>query len=173
MAPAWDWLIELRPPGAQDGTPSPPHSAIYAPVPRERDFARQLCSRAGDIGESSPEKLNTIIDTTPAWKPVIIALENLAPGGRLVINAIRKENTDQDFLLKLDYPRHLWQEKEIKSVANVTRDDIAEFLDLAAQMHIQPEVQEFNLQDANQALQELKGRQIRGAKVLRNAWQSS
>lgn len=149
-----------------------PHTPVYvfSRSPGERDFARQLGAVwAGDIGTISPDRLDAIIDTTPAWKPVVSALENLAPGGRLVINAIRKENLDKDYLLKLDYPRHLWQEKEIKSVANVARGDIAEFLELAAQVPIRPEVQEFDLQDANQALQELKGRQIRGAKVLRIA----
>jgi propanol-preferring alcohol dehydrogenase len=49
------------------------------------------------------------------------ALRNLEPGGRLVINAIRKESVDQDVLLRMDYATHLWWEKEIKSVANVTR----------------------------------------------------
>ena len=81
--------------------------------------------------ERAPEPLAAIIDTTPAWTPVVEALDNLAPGGRLVINAIRKENGDRDALLRLDYPRHLWLEKEIKSVANVTRADVRACLDLA------------------------------------------
>jgi alcohol dehydrogenase, propanol-preferring len=70
-------------------------------------------------------------------------------------------------LLHLDYPAHLWMEKEIKSVANVSRTDVREFLRLAADMHIRPEVEEFNLADANRALMELKRKKIRGAKVLR------
>lgn len=97
---------------------------------------------------------------------MVEALRNLAPGGRLVINAIRKEKRDQEVLLKLDYATHLWQEKEIKSVANVSRTDVAHFLDLAARIPILPEVQTFGLQAANQALMELKNRRIRGAKVL-------
>ena len=68
--------------------------------------------------------------------------------------------------MELDYPKHLWLEKEIKSVANVARQDVREFLDLAAEIPIIPEFQEFALEDANQALMELKNRQIRGAKVL-------
>jgi len=67
----------------------------------------------------------------------------------------------------LDYPIHLWHEKEIKSVANVTRTDVREFLDLAAQIPIKPEVEIFALEDANKALIELKMSKIRGAKVLR------
>jgi len=95
------------------------------------------------------------------------ALKNLSPGGRLVINAIRKEEVDKDYLLRIDYPIHLWLEKEIKSVANVSRRDLSEFLALAAEMRIKPEIQEFALEEANQALVELKTRRIRGAKVLR------
>ena len=80
---------------------------------------------------------------------------------------MRKENVDKEYLLKLDYPIHLWLEKEIKSVANVARRDISEFLELAAQIPIKPEVQEFRLEEANMALVELKDRKIRGAKVLK------
>ena len=98
---------------------------------------------------------------------VVKALENLEPGGRLVINAIRKEEADKEYLLRLDYATHLWMEKEIKSVANVSRRDVREFLELAAQMAIKPKVQEFPLEEANEALLELKSSKIRGAKVLR------
>jgi len=86
---------------------------------------------------------------------VLEALKNLKPGGRLVINAIRKEEADKEYLLKLDYAVHLWMEKEIKSVANVARTDVAEFLELAAEIPIRPEVQEFRLEEANRALVEL------------------
>ena len=93
----------------------------------------------------------------------------MKPGGRLVINAIRKEESDKESLLRLDYPDHLWMEKEIKSVANVARIDVREFLLLAAKIPIKPEIQEFRLEEANQALVELKERKIRGAKVLKIA----
>jgi alcohol dehydrogenase, propanol-preferring len=95
------------------------------------------------------------------------ALKHLSPGGRLVINAIRKEEKDKAELLGLDYPAHLWLEKEIKSVANVARRDIAEFLELAAEIPLRPEVREYALTEANQALAELKAGEIRGAKILR------
>ena len=94
-------------------------------------------------------------------------MRNLKAGGRLVINAIRKEAGDQDYLLNLDYPTHLWMEKEIKSVANVSRRDVSEFLELASKIPIKPEYQEYDLMDANQALLELKTGKIRGAKVLK------
>jgi propanol-preferring alcohol dehydrogenase len=141
---------------------------VFARSDRERAFARELgAAWAGDTLEHAPEKLHAIIDTTPVWAPVVSALKNLAPGGRLVINAIRKEESDKDILAQLDYPDHLWQEKEIKSVANVTRADVREFLQLAALIPIKPAVQEYPLEKANQALAELKAGNIRGAKVLR------
>jgi len=141
---------------------------VFARSEKERIFARELGAVwAGDTGDESPERLDSIIDTTPAWKPVVEALKNLKSSGRLVINAIRKEEKDKDYLLKLDYPLHLWMEKEIKSVANVASRDVSEFLELAAKIPIKPEIQEFSLEEANTALLELKERKIRGAKVLR------
>jgi alcohol dehydrogenase, propanol-preferring len=140
---------------------------VFSRTVAEQAFARELgAAWAGDTADTSPVPLDAIIDTTPAWTPVVEALRNLAPGGRLVINAIRKEDRDRDALLRLDYPAHLWLEREVKSVANVTRRDVSEFLALAADMPILPEVQEYELEAANQALAELKARQIRGAKVL-------
>jgi propanol-preferring alcohol dehydrogenase len=134
----------------------------------EQEFARSLgAAWAGDIEASSPQKLDAIIDTTPVWKPIVEALRNLDSGGRLVINAIRKEEVDKEYLLKLDYPSHLWMEKEIKSVANVTRQDVRECLKLAAEAGILPDYQEYALEEANQALLELRQGKIRGAKVLK------
>jgi len=140
---------------------------VFARNPEERAFALELGAFwAGDTTDRSPEELDAVIDTTPAWKPVLEALANLAPGGRLVINAIRKEDGDRDELQRLDYPEHLWMEKEIKSVANVARRDVGEFLRLAADIPIRPEIQTYPLEEANLALVELKQRRIRGAKVL-------
>ncbi|MEW6686767.1 MAG: zinc-dependent alcohol dehydrogenase family protein [Candidatus Edwardsbacteria bacterium] len=147
-----------------------PNSKIFVFVRSEgeRNFAKELGAFwTGGIEDESPERLSCAIDTTPVWTPIVEALKNLERGGRLIINAIRKEEVDKDSLLKLDYPHHLWFEKEIKSVANVTRSDVSEFLQLAAEIPIRPEVQEFKLEEANKALVELKERKIRGAKVLR------
>ncbi len=143
---------------------------VFSRNPDERRFALELgAAWAGEIGERSPVKLHAIIDTTPVWKPVVEALCDLLPGGRLVINAIRKESIDQETLLGLDYARQVWMEREIKSVANVTRQDIREFLELAARLGFAPEVQAYDLQQANMALREVRQGQIRGAKVLRLA----
>lgn len=147
-----------------------PRSRVYvfARSERERAFALQLgAAWAGDTLDTPPKPLERIIDTTPAWLPVLEALARLAPGGRLVINAIRKEEKDKSVLQELDYVKHLWMEKEIKTVANVSRKDIREFLELAARIPLRPQVEEFPLEEANNALRELRERKIRGAKVLR------
>lgn len=139
----------------------------FARSESERKFALELgATWAGAMEEEPPEKLNAVIDTTPVWKPILQSLQYLLPGGRLVINAIRKEHGDINSLMQLDYARHLWMEKEIKTVANVARSDISEFLSLAASIPIKPEYQEYALGDANRALTDLKERKIRGAKVL-------
>ncbi len=140
---------------------------VFARRESERDFARGLgASWAGDTTEAPPAPLHAVIDTTPAWLPVSEALKRLAPGGRLVINAIRKEEGDKRVLLDLDYATQLWNEKEIKSVANITRADVLEFLELAAEIPVRPEVECYPLEDANRALLELKRGEGRGAKVL-------
>ncbi len=143
---------------------------VFARSEKEQAFALELgASWAGATEDKAPERLAAIIDTTPVWKPLVEAMGNLEPEGRLVINAIRKEEIDKEYLLGLDYPSHLWWEKEIKSVANVARRDVSEFLQVADEMGIKPEFQEYPLEGANRALIELKTRKIRGAKVLRVA----
>ena len=140
---------------------------VMARSASERRFALQLGAVwAGGHSEKTPVLLDAVIDTTPVWQPVLSALENLRPGGRLVINAIRKEEIDKSAWLNLNYQQHLWLEKEIKSVANVTRQDVREFLELAAQIPIRPEVETYPFEDANRALLELKTGRIRGAKVI-------
>jgi alcohol dehydrogenase, propanol-preferring len=140
---------------------------VFSRNPAEREFALSLgAAWAGAIDENPLEGLDAIIDTTPVWGPDVEALKILKPGGRLVVNAIRKEEKDKDALLQIHYPTHLWMEKEIKSVANVTRDDVREFLIVAAQAGIKPEYQEYGLDDANMALVEMKQGNIRGSKVL-------
>lgn len=141
---------------------------VFSRNPSEREFAVSLgAAWAGAIDAVPPERLDSVLDTTPAWLPVSEALKRLKPGGRLVINAIRKVDADKHVLMDLDYASQLWMEKEIKSVANVTRQDVREFLQLAAEADIRPELQEYELADANRALVELTQGRIRGAKVLR------
>jgi len=141
---------------------------VFSRTEEERRFAMECgATWAGEIGDPAPVMLNCIIDTTPAWKPVLESLRNLEKGGRLVINAIRKENEDRHLLTGISYEDHLWWEKEIKSVANITTQDVREFLDLTIKAGIRPLVTEYDLREANVALMEIKTKKIRGAKVLR------
>jgi propanol-preferring alcohol dehydrogenase len=140
---------------------------VFARSRREREFALELgATWAGDFDDKPPRLTQAIIDTTPAWRPVMASLRNLRPGGRLVINAIRKQNQDRHLLAELSYEDHLWMEKELKTVANVTAYDIECFLEVAAEIPVTPEVQTFALEDANAALQDLRAGQLRGANVL-------
>jgi propanol-preferring alcohol dehydrogenase len=117
---------------------------------------------AGNPDDLPPEKIDRAIDFTPVGETITKALRVLQKGGRLVINAIRKRNK-----IELDYTKDLWYEKEVKSVANVTRKDISDFLPLAAEIPILTEIREFKLEEANEALRMLKAGRIQGAAVLR------
>jgi propanol-preferring alcohol dehydrogenase len=140
---------------------------VFARAEADRQFARDLgATWAGDVGATPPSPPTAIIDTTPAWRPVVQALGHLDRGGRLVVNAIRKDDRDKTDLLSIDYERDLWLEREVKTVANVTRADVREFLDLAATIPIRPEVSTFPLDAANEALRSLSRGDHRGALVL-------
>jgi propanol-preferring alcohol dehydrogenase len=139
---------------------------------KHQSLAKQLgADWIGATGDNPPSSLNCAIDFTPAWKPIIEAMRVLEKGGRLVINAIRKEKEDLNYVLNLDYPTHLWLEKELKTVANITRRDAEEFLPLAAEIPITPEVQKFGLEQANEALILLKQGKMQGAGVLIMSYQ--
>ena len=141
---------------------------VFARSEKERAFALELgADWAGDTAAVPPAAPRAIIDTTPAWKPVLAALECLRPGGRLVINAIRKEDRDRDLMATIRYEDHLWMEKELKSVANVTHRDLEAFLPVAAEIPLRVEVEVYALEDANEALTSLRAGDVRGAKVLR------
>ena len=140
---------------------------VFARSAAERSFALELgAAWAGATADTPPVPPQAVIDTTPAWLPVLAALKILQPGGRLVINAIRKEDADKSVLAGIDYAEHLWREKELKTVANVTAADIADFLQIAAAAGIRPEVRAYPLELANRALQDLRAGHVRGAKVL-------
>lgn len=140
---------------------------VFARNPEERAFARSMgADWAGDTRDQPPQPVDAIIDTTPAWLPVVAALEALAPGGRLVINAIRKEDGDRNALESLDYDRHLWREKSVRSVANVTRADVRDCLELTAEGAVRPTAEVLPLERANEALQRIRAGGLRGAFVL-------
>lgn len=141
---------------------------VFARSKPERDFALELgADWAGDTDDVPPESPHAIIDTTPAWRPVLAALKCLRPGGRLVINAIRKEAGDRDVMASIRYEDHLWMEKEIRSIANVTARDLQEFLPIAAAIPLRVEVRAYPLEEANRALLDLRAGDVRGAKVLK------
>jgi propanol-preferring alcohol dehydrogenase len=136
---------------------------VFTRGEEHRNLAKKLgASWAGGSEDEPPRKLHCAIDFTPVGETVLHALRVLEKGGRLVLAVIRKRNP----IPPLDYSRLLWDEKEIKSVANITRRDAREFLPLAAEIPIIPEVQEFRLEEANHALILLKQGKIRGAGVL-------
>lgn len=140
---------------------------VFARSKKEREFALELGAEwAGESHQQAPRPMQAIIDTTPAWTPVFNGLRQIEPGGKLVINAIRKEDKDVDVLAKINYPRDLWMEKSIQSVANVSRQDVQEFINAAAQIPLHPTYEEFPFSEANRAIKELKKGKIRGAKVL-------
>lgn len=144
-----------------------PNSKIFVFTKKRGDAPSELALKmgadwVGETGEAPPAKLNCAIDTTPVGLPVKEALRNLERGGRLVMNLIRKETPIAD----LDYTQHLWWEKEVKSVANITRRDVIEFLEIAAKIPIKPEVVTFKLEEANEALKMLKYGRYRGSGVL-------
>ena len=137
---------------------------VFTRSEEHRSLAKELGAIwTGRAEDNPPQKVNCTIDFTPVGETVPNALRVLEKGGRLVIAVIRKRNP----VPPLDYAQLLWDEKEIKSVANVTRKDAQDFLPLAAEIPIIPEVQEFKLEEANEALVLLKQGNIQGAAVLR------
>ena len=136
---------------------------IFSRSEEHRRLAEKLgAAWTGKAEDEPPQKVDCAIDFTPVGETVPQALRVLEKGGRLVMAVIRKRNP----VPPLDYAQLLWDEKEIKSVANITRDDVQDFLPLAAEIPIIPEIQEFKLEEANEALILLKQGKIQGAAVL-------
>ncbi len=143
-----------------------PNSPVYVFTKTQEhiDLAKNLgADWTGNSGDKPPALLDKALDFTPVGECIRDALAVLQRGGRLVINAIRKETP----VPPLDYAKYLWLEKEIKSVANVTRADAEEFLPIAAEIGIEPTTEEFPLEDANEVLIRIKHSQLKAAAVLR------
>ncbi len=117
---------------------------------------------AGPPTAEPPEKLDRAVDFTPVGEVTARALSLLKPGGRLVVNVIRKRSP-----IALDYTEHLWMEREVKSVANVTRRDVVEYLEVAGRARVRVTVNVYKLEDANEALKRVKVGGVTGAVVLR------
>ncbi len=135
---------------------------VFSRSEEHRALARKLGAVwAGPAGEAT-EKLHSAIIFAPASSLVPVGLEALERGGTLALAGIYMTRVPE-----LDYSRHLYYEKTLRSVANATRQDAREFLRLAAEIPVRTEVQTFRLEEANEALLRLKHGEINGAGVLR------
>jgi propanol-preferring alcohol dehydrogenase len=144
-----------------------PSSRIIVFVKKLGDNATKLAQEMGadyicETFKDCPIDFNKAIDTTPFGEVVVYALSHLNKGGRIVINAIRKETQVPSFDYEL-----IWGEREIKSVANVTRADVREALELSYKIPIKPKVTIFPLEKAWDALLAVKYGEVSGAVVLK------
>ncbi len=127
-----------------------------------RELAQSLgATWVGSENEKPPVELDRAVTFAPSGDVVIAALSSLRKGGVVAINAIHLDRIPQ-----FDYDELLWGERQIRSVANMTRDDARDFLDLAAEIKLQPNVTSFPLDRANEALQAVKSDSIDGAAVI-------
>jgi len=108
-----------------------------------------------------PVELDRAITFAPAGKVVVDALSSLRKGGVVAINAIHL-----DAMPSFDYDKLLWGERQIRSVANMTREDARDFLKIAQELAIQPRVVTFSLDDANKALVAVKDETEAGSAVI-------
>jgi propanol-preferring alcohol dehydrogenase len=125
-------------------------------------LARSLGANwVGGERDQPPVALDRAITFAPSGDVVLAALSSLRKGGIVAINAIHLDRFPE-----FDYDRLLWGERQIRSVANMTRQDAREFLDLAAKIQLRPRVTSFPLDRANEALQAIKSDAIDGAAVI-------
>jgi propanol-preferring alcohol dehydrogenase len=127
-----------------------------------RKLAESLGARwVGSEADRPPVELDRAITFAPSGKVVVAALSSLRKGGVVAINAIHL-----DHIPEFDYDRLLWGERQIRSVANMTREDARDFLELAARIQIKPTVRVFALDDANGALAAIENDVLNGAAVI-------
>jgi propanol-preferring alcohol dehydrogenase len=115
----------------------------------------------GKEDDIPPVKLDRAVTFAPSGKVVVSALSTLRKGGVVAINAIHL-----DQMPPFDYDKLLWGERQIRSVANMTRQDARDFLAIASQLKIQPQVTVFPLQEANRALLAVKQETELGSAVI-------
>jgi propanol-preferring alcohol dehydrogenase len=115
----------------------------------------------GDATEMPPEAVHAAVTFAPSGDVVLAALRSLRKGGIVAINAIHLDRMPQ-----FDYDKYLWGERELRSVANMTREDARDFLAVAAEIQLKPEAHPYRLDQANEALLAVKQDAIDGAAVL-------
>lgn len=136
---------------------------VFTRTEAHRQLARELgAAWVGRAEDTPPAKLDAAIIFAPAGSLVLDALRVLRKGGTVALADITMTPIPQ-----IDYDSLLYHERVLRSVANSTREDARDFLRLAAEIPVRTEVETFDLEDANQALQAMKHSQIRGAGVLR------
>jgi propanol-preferring alcohol dehydrogenase len=115
----------------------------------------------GGEQERPPVELDRAVTFAPSGDVVIAGLSSLRKGGIVAINAIHLDRMPQ-----FDYDKLLWGERQIRSVANMTRADARDFLDLAGKIGLRPKVTTFSLEQANEALAAIKSDSIDGSAVI-------
>ena len=127
-----------------------------------RELAASLgATWVGSETEKPPVALDRAVTFAPSGDVVVAALSSLRKGGVVAINAIHLDRVPQ-----FDYDTLLWGERQLRSVANMTRADARDFLALAAEIGLRPNVTVFPLENANEALTALKGDAVDGAAVI-------
>ena len=127
-----------------------------------RDLAASLGAYwVGSETEKPPIQLDRAITFAPSGDVVVAALASLRKAGVVAINAIHLDRIPQ-----FDYDQLLWGERQLRSVANMTRNDARDFLALAAQINLKPQVTTFSLDQANDALIAVKNDAVNGAAVI-------
>ncbi len=115
----------------------------------------------GNEREKPPAQLDRAVTFAPSGDVVVAALSSLRKGGVVAINAIHL-----DRIPEFDYDRLLWGERQLRSVANMTRSDARDFLEIAADLSLRPKVTVFPLGQVNAALAAVKSDEIDGAAVI-------
>ena len=127
-----------------------------------RQAARALgATWVGDEDAKPPVELDRAVTFAPSGKVVVSALSALRKGGVVAINAIHL-----DQMPAFDYDKLLWGERQIRSVANMTRKDARDFLSLARKINLSPRIAAFSLEDANQAVAAVKHETEDGPAVI-------
>jgi alcohol dehydrogenase, propanol-preferring len=140
------------------------HCEVYVVTRGESHRKAAVSLGAAWVGKEDdkpPVALDRAVTFAPSGKVVVSALASLRKGGVVAINAIHL-----DQMPSFDYDKLLWGERQIRSVANMTRQDARDFLEMARDHRIRPQVRVFSLEDANKALLAVKDETEQGSAVI-------